>query len=57
MTGIQGLCLNEVVFFISIILAPKTTNYNKNKRQCQKESTERIKEKKLGWHDQVIASY
>lgn len=54
MTGTQALGLNEAVFLINIILAPKTTNYSKNKRQCQKDSVECIK-KKLRWHDQ--ASY
>lgn len=46
MTGTQGLCLDEAVFFISIILAPKTANYSENKRQCQKESTECIRGEK-----------
>lgn len=43
MTGTQGLCPDEAVFFINVILAPEPTNYNPNKRQCQKESTECIK--------------
>jgi len=43
MTGTQGLCPDEAVFFINITLAPEPANYNPNKRQCQKESTECIK--------------
>lgn len=46
MTGTQALGLNEAVFFINIILAPKPTNYSKNKRQCQKDNVEYNKKKK-----------